>query len=165
MSVPINKNQQTFQQLSQILKTDVIIDGNLQLQYNLCPECKPSVGDKIIAKVTKTDIKIHTMSCKALETVSFDKILEAHFVHQNPSLYHLTLTFELIHKQGVLMKLLDIYHRLNINILDFNFVNTNDICAQGSISTELSNPSKIAFLLKECKKYDYEIKITKKIFS
>jgi guanosine-3',5'-bis(diphosphate) 3'-pyrophosphohydrolase len=151
--------------ISQTLKDEIIIDWNYKINYEYCPECKPTVHNKIIAKITKDWIKIHTLSCKAIETITFDKTLEAHFQGAKQSTYQLQATFELAHKQWILMKLLDIYHRLNINIIDFNFVNINEKYAQGKVSADFIYPNKIAFLIKECKKYEWDIKLISKILS
>ncbi|MBP7841225.1 bifunctional (p)ppGpp synthetase/guanosine-3',5'-bis(diphosphate) 3'-pyrophosphohydrolase [Patescibacteria group bacterium] len=55
-----------------------IIDGNQLLNYELCPECKPTIEDKIIAKSGRHGIKIHAMRCKALKTVNYAHLLETH---------------------------------------------------------------------------------------
>lgn len=156
-------SSQTSHQISQTLATHtIVIDGNLMLSYELCPECNPNQSHKIIAKITKEGIKIHTLNCKAIDTVSFDKVIEAHFQWDLWADYQLQVTYELSHRQGVLLKLLDIYHRFNINIIDFNFVNINEELAQGTVTASFPNPNKIWFLIKECKKHEGEIKIIKK---
>lgn len=46
--------------------------------FSLCPECHPTYGNKIIAKVDKHGIKIHNVNCIAMKTINFEKLLEAH---------------------------------------------------------------------------------------
>lgn len=58
--------------------TSVIVDCDQHLNYYFCPECKPQYGDRIIAKTGKGGIKIHTITCKAMSTIAFDKFMEAH---------------------------------------------------------------------------------------
>jgi (p)ppGpp synthase/HD superfamily hydrolase len=58
--------------------SSVIVDGDQRLNYYFCPECKPTTGDRIIAKTGKDGIKIHSLLCRSMKTISFDKFLEAH---------------------------------------------------------------------------------------
>ena len=59
--------------------SEVIVDGDPLLNYYFCPECKPQLGQKIIAKSGRDGLKIHTIECRSMKTVNFDKLLEAHW--------------------------------------------------------------------------------------
>lgn len=73
------------------LAETIIVDGDMSIGYFLCPECRPSVGDKIIARSGKDGIKIHRMSCVALQSVSYNKLLEAHWVGEQQNVYKFSL--------------------------------------------------------------------------
>ena len=68
------------------------------IDYNLCLECKPISPQKIIARTGKDGIKIHTLNCKALKTLSFAKLLEAHREDKNTESYKLQIELETTHK-------------------------------------------------------------------
>ena len=89
-----------------------IVDNNKLLNCTFCPECMPSINDKIIAKSSKFWMKIHKMECKALKTVSFDNLLEAHREHQDNNEYKFLLKIKLINK----------YMWISNNLLYFNYI-------------------------------------------
>lgn len=74
------KRKKTSEPAITPLAETVVVDGDMSLGYFLCPECRPAVGDKIIARSGKDGIKIHRMDCVALQSVSYNKLLEAHRV-------------------------------------------------------------------------------------
>ena len=41
----------------------VIVDGDTLINYYFCHECKPTPGDKIIAKTGRDGIRIHVVHC------------------------------------------------------------------------------------------------------
>ena len=65
--------------------TNVIIDDQPFLHYDLCPLCHPQVGEKIIARSGRDGIKIHTMTCKALQTVNYDKLIKEYWYTEGES--------------------------------------------------------------------------------
>lgn len=62
-----------------IMSGEAVVDGLHQLPYDCCKHCNPTTEDKIIAKVDKNGIKIHKLSCAALKSISFQKLMEAHW--------------------------------------------------------------------------------------
>lgn len=87
----------------------VIIDEDKQLIYALCSECKPVYPSKIIAKSGKDGILIHTMSCKALRTVSFSYLLEAHWKEENPTIYTGIFTCTIPNTQKDLLSIIGVF--------------------------------------------------------
>ena len=62
------------------IKNEVVIDfDKTKLNYEFCHACSPKVGDRIVAKVSRQSIKIHKLSCKALQSVNYEHLLEAHW--------------------------------------------------------------------------------------
>ena len=53
----------------------------------MCPECRPKVLDRIIARSGKDGIKIHRIDCVAITSVAPEKLLEAHWETQETSRY------------------------------------------------------------------------------
>ena len=57
----------------------------------------PKPGERVIARSGKDGIKIHTLSCKALATVSYDKLIKAyrisgHSEEKTTTDYHFSLS-------------------------------------------------------------------------
>ncbi len=146
------------------IEWNIIIDYDKKLPYTICPECNPKPGDKIIAKSGKDWIKIHKISCSALKTVSFEKLLEAHWKWEKPACYSFKLCLEIIDKPGMLLKVLDIFSQFNINIQDIRVMDKKWDYTLVNIIVGLCNPSKSAFLIKELKQKDKLVKIKKAKF-
>lgn len=95
-------------------KEDVklLIDDSLLLSYELCPLCKPTPEDKTIARSGKDGIKIHTMSCKALQTLSLDRLIKTRRSHHENTIYHFDLEISIDTKNMNLIALLSILQEL-----------------------------------------------------
>ncbi len=65
----------------------VIVDNDPLIHYYFCPECEPKLGEKIIAKTGRDGIIIHSIHCVAMKTISFDKLLEAHWIGETENEY------------------------------------------------------------------------------
>jgi GTP diphosphokinase / guanosine-3',5'-bis(diphosphate) 3'-diphosphatase len=77
--------------LAPVVSPTPIIDHDHTLTYRLCPECNPSLHDKIICVSSKRWIVIHTLRCAWFLSASKQKLLEAHWSSQESTLYTLTL--------------------------------------------------------------------------
>jgi (p)ppGpp synthase/HD superfamily hydrolase len=77
----------------------VIVDGDSLINYYLCPECKAKPGQKIIAKTGRDGIRIHTVDCRGIKTISFDKLLEAHRVGESDNVYKIWIDMKVSSKQ------------------------------------------------------------------
>ena len=140
----------------------VIVDGDELINYYFCPECKPAFGEKIIAKTGRAGIKIHSMECKSMKTVAFDKLLEAHRKGQEENQYQVDLEFKLSTKYGNIMNIVKLFSELHISVLQVSLRNLPDDTSLVTLESEFSNPAKIAFLLNSLKKFDDSVQIVKK---
>lgn len=140
----------------------VVVDGDTLINYCFCPECKPKLWSKIIAKTGRDGIKIHSVDCRWTKTIAFDKLLEAHRLGESENHYMLSLEFTMTTKQGKMLNMLKIFAELNIRVLQVTMKNLDNNLSMIAFETEFSNPGKIAFLLNSLKKYDDSLKVTKK---
>ncbi len=143
----------------------VIVDGDMLINYYFCPECKPKLWNKIIAKTGRDGIKIHAVDCRGTKTIAFDKLLEAHWFGESDNIYRLSIEFIISSKAGKLLSMLKIFAELHIPVLQVTMKNLENDLSLIALETEFSNPGKIAFLLNSLKKYDDSLKVTKKIIS
>lgn len=139
----------------------VIVDNNKLLNCTICPECKPGINDKIIAKSSKFWMKIHKMDCKAFRTISFDNLLEAHRDSQETNEYSFLLKIKMTNKYMWILDVMSIFSELNFPISELKTRNHEDNNIL-TIESIISNPAKIWFLLKDLKKYLGSIDIIKK---
>ena len=143
---------------------EVIVDGDSLLNYYFCPECKPHFDDRIIAKTGRDGIKIHTLDCRSMKTVSFDKLLEAHWLHQPENLYKLNMELKLSTKYGTIMNVIKVFSELNVEILQVSMKNLEGGVSIVSLESEFTNPARITFLLNSLKKTDDSLQVLKKKF-
>lgn len=145
------------------LENYAIIDTDKKLDYIICPECKAKPWEKIICKVGKDWMKIHWIGCKALNVLSYKKLLEAHWKWQNPEKYILKLTIDLVDKPWILLRLLSVFSDLNVNIWTINVdKSNNEWYTQVNVELQFFNPSKIDFVLKELKNKENYVRIIRK---
>jgi (p)ppGpp synthase/HD superfamily hydrolase len=71
---------------------------------------------KIIARSGSDGIKIHTMTCKALQTVSLDKLIKARREDQDPTVYNFDIEIKIEDRNINLISLLSILQELGITI-------------------------------------------------
>jgi GTP pyrophosphokinase len=140
----------------------VVVDGDSLLNYYFCPECKPSLGDRIIAKTGRDGIKIHTLSCRSMKTVGFDKLLEAHRIDQPENLYRLSMELKISTQYGTIMHVIKIFSELNIEILQVSMKNLEDGMSIVILESAFTNPARITFLLNSLKKIDDSLQVLKK---
>lgn len=143
---------------------EVMIDGGLRLWYVLCPECKPTVTDKIIARSGKDGIKIHTLSCRGVASVAPEKFLEAHRENDESTLYNCYMRLRTIdNSPSVLLKIFDIYASLGFNLEKIEYIRDPDgKSTYVDINSVTSYPAKIAYLLQELKKHTKIVKVLKR---
>lgn len=141
---------------------NVIIDDNKLLNYCLCPECNPQIQDKIIAKTGKDGIKIHTLWCKAMKTISPWKLLEAHRENENRNLYIVASTISTA-KNLNFITLLETFSKFNIKVQKFS-INDDQKSDKKIIKIlrEIKTPAQIWMLCKYIKKYGKMIKTLKR---
>lgn len=158
------KNSDTSKNIEWIHQNTVVIDDSQLFEYELCPQCLPQGRDKIIARSGKDGFKIHSLQCKALQTVALDKLIKAHRSEQTPSLYHFTIELYLNTRHVNLITLLSTLQDLGIAIESVNIQRPNDLSYHIHIQFSHENPSKIAYVIHYIQKnYGNNITIKKKI--
>ena len=143
-------------------KSLIIVDDDKHFDCILCPECKPKVWDKIIAKSTKVWIKIHSMECKALRTVSYDSLLEAHRVWEESNRYSFWLKVKFYPRALTIVDFLQIFSQFNVPLLEMSIKHTDNWAVLVDFSLQIDNPAKIAFVLKDLKKFSDSLEIVRK---
>gem|GEM_PF-178211 len=147
------------------MMSDIILDEDKIMNYTLCNECKPDQQKKIIAKTGRDGVKIHTLECKSMKTISFDKLMEAHRANQEKTNYKIAIEIKIQNKYGNLLKVMTTFSELRIVILQISIKNNGDGSIIIMLESEFSNPSRIGFLLNSLKKYDTSVQIIKKKIS
>ncbi len=143
----------------------VVVDGDTLINYYYCPECKPKPWEKIIAKTGRDGIRIHTVDCRGIKTVSFDKLLEAHRLWDLDNIYKIRIELKISSRSGNLIGMMKIFTELHVPVLQVTMKNVQNNMSLVAFETEFSNPGKIAFLLNSLKKYDDSLKVIKKKIS
>jgi (p)ppGpp synthase/HD superfamily hydrolase len=139
-----NQQKNKLKRALEISGPRILVDGDIKLELVLCPACNPQPGDKIIAKSDKEGMKIHSIGCRALQTVHYNKLYQAHRFDVGEMKYYLHLILHCGEEKGVLMQLLKIF--------DFYGVLVQSIQSLGSdleISLEFSNPSKMSYIVED----------------
>lgn len=168
-SIPSEKAQtsnkeKTKKKITKI-QTQVLIDGDKIMNYTFCPECKPQTEQRIIAKTGKDWIKIHTLKCRAIKTMSLLRLLEAHRANQDIGTYHFGVVLKIQNKYGNLIYIMEKLWELNMEISHVWVKNLNDGTSEVTIESEYQNPSQINFLIKDIKKRNHFVSITKQYIS
>lgn len=158
-----NKKETTpSSQNNHLTTTRAIIGWYEYLNYELCPECNPTSQDKIIAKSGKNGLKIHTLRCKALKTLSFDKMIEAHRKDQWDNEYTISLTLTMPNKPGNIARIMSTFSDMNIDIDTIQIANTHTWSFSVSFLSSNNHPTKIGYLIKTLQKQFGFIKIVKR---
>ena len=148
-----------------VLKNNIIVDHNHKLEYTICPECEPKPWDKIIARSWKDWIKIHSVSCKSIKNINFDKLFEALYEWAESTIYDFLLNLDMKNTHWELLHLLQSLDTLNINVDSLNTLSSNEGFTTIELKFSLTNPSKINFILNELQKSQASIKLNSiKIF-
>ncbi len=132
-----------------LVSSTIIIDHDKELHTDLCKLCFPHAWDKIIAKSDKWMMKIHKVSCDALQEVKSNKFYEAHRKWADPASYALRLHFVADGKPGVLLKVLRIFESYRANV--WNIVTNTRPDGRWNIQLDvrLTSLSKIDFIMGE----------------
>ncbi len=154
------KKQETSAVLTKDWVIPVVVDWNKISEIIRCPECTPKRWEKIIWRSGKDWIKIHTLLCTALDTVSYKKLVETHRENDNRNKYNLEVVLSWRDKPWVLLKILKLVEFLWINVLS---ITTNPWEIENRTEIILTmwfdHPSKMWFLLDELKAIKTTVKI------
>ena len=147
------------------LSTDVIIDNDKLLHCVFCPECNPTLWNKIIWKSWRDWIKIHTLSCKALKTLSYSSLLEAHRKNSETSTsYILNIQLKFSPKQLNIVDIIAMFSSFSIPIFKFELSKV-EWKTIATIQWDISNPAKIWFLLADIRQNHSSIEVVSKELS
>ena len=131
-----------------VKSSDVMVDNDKLLHCVFCPECKPSIWDKIIAKSGRDGIKIHTLKCKALKTLSYSSLLEAHWKESEKSTnYILNIKLKFPQKKMSIIDIIALFSTFSIPVFKFELDKIDWKMTMATIEWDISNPAKIWFLL------------------
>ena len=156
------KAEVTSTALGKALSTDVIIDNDKLLHCVFCPECNPTPWDKIIGKSGRDGIKIHTLKCKALKTLSYSSLLEAHRKDSETSTnYILNIQLKFSPRQMSIIDIIAMFSSFSIPIFKFQ-LDKVDWKTVATIEWDISNPAKIWFLLADIRQNHPWIEIVRK---
>lgn len=144
------------------LAETVVVDWDLSIWYFLCPECRPVAWEKIIARSGKDGIKVHRMNCVALQSISYNKLLEAHRVWQQKSDYNFSLKLLCADEPGILLQMFEVFSTLRLNITGIHSEMHGKTQQYVYLTVDVNNPAKIQFLINELKKHVSSLKIVKK---
>ena len=143
----------------------VIVDDDKHLNCVFCPECNPKLWEKIVAKSSKRGIKIHNMDCKALKTVSFDSLLEAHWAEWESNSYRFDLKVRFLSRELTIVDFLQVFSQFNVPLLEMSIKHSDDDRVIVDFSLQIDNPAKIAFVLKDLKKFSVSLEVLRKTIS
>jgi len=124
-----------------------IIDVDKVLDYTVCPVCHPQVWQKIIARTWKDGIKIHTISCDALQTISFGKLLEAHWDGESTNVYAIKITCETHDESWNLIHVISTLNELHIDINAVTIKKKENNTFLISITSIYANPTKASNIM------------------
>ena len=137
--------------ISQTLNQAILIDEDKEVNYELCPECCPHPPQKLIAKSDKHGIKVHALTCEALQTINYSKLMEAHRWDQAPNKYKLKMQVQALDKPWVLLDILKIFEFFGINVTDIHSQHTDTWYALVMLELSFVHPAKMYYLLNDLK--------------
>ncbi len=143
-------------------KATIIVDQDKTLDYTVCAECLPNYGEKIIARMWKEWIKIHNTDCKALTSLSYDKLLEAHWQWEDPNKYILRMKLKALDQPWTLIQVLFVFSDYWVNISSINIEKQESEESLVNVDLEFENPWKMDFIIKELKNKYKLVKIISK---
>ena len=111
---------------------DIIIDQKIDSDYVLCRKCKPLYSDDIIAtNISKNKYLVHRNNCR---NIIGDKI-EAHWNNiNNEKEYNIKVYLEILDRPNILIDILNLLSKHNIDIKNIYLNSDYDDHASGSIS-------------------------------
>lgn len=142
--------------------SQIIIDDSQLLSYDLCPLCQPNPPTKIIARSGKDGIKIHTMTCKGLQTISLDKLIKARREGSEEQSYDFTIDIAIEAKNLNLITLLWLLQELGITIESITIEKQSHEITVVHVHFNHPNPSKIWYIITYLQKHYVDIMSIKK---
>ena len=103
------------------------------------------------------------MHCKALKTISFDSLLEAHWDQESPNRYHFELQIKFSSRELTIVDFLQVFSQFNVQLSEISIKHGENVEVIVDFELQVDNPSKIAFILKDLKKFSLSLEILKKV--
>ena len=158
-----SKEKKEQKNIPQSATHDIIVDHTqTHIEHSLCQECTPQPWDKIIAHVKKWSLKIHTLTCDALERINYNRVSEAHWSGEEEAIYYLQITLLIDHAPWSLLSVFEIFSSINVSIHSIHSGESRWDTWVNIIEVEIRNPSKIQLLIKELQKNQRIAKIENK---
>ncbi len=146
-------------------RTEVIVDDDKKLPYTLCDMCKPAPWTKIIARSGKDGIKIHSLTCRWIKTISPEKLLEAHRWNEETTRYKVSVELSMKNTHVNLAAIIGIFADLQVPMDNISIKNDEHGDGYVLIDSDYSNPGKIYYLFNALKKHKNFITITRTTIS
>jgi (p)ppGpp synthase/HD superfamily hydrolase len=105
------------------------------------------------------------MNCKALKTVSYESLLEAHWEDEPSNKYRFDLKLKFRPNELTVVDFLQVFSQFNVQLLEMSIKHTDDGLVYVDFSLQIDNPAKISFVLKDLKKFSVSIEVLKKVIS
>ncbi len=142
----------------------IIVDLDKHINYKLCPECNPQPNDQIIARTGKDGIKIHTTSCKAIKTINFNKLLEAHWIKKWVSSYKAKIILQVSKNENNMVDIFHLFTELHIKIIQIKILDIWKQQEEISLIITFKHPNKLTHLFNNLKKQTNSIQNIRKYF-
>lgn len=153
ISMNVEEKVKKTQVTESIIDTKVMIDDSGLFQTYFCPECNPKSDDKIIWKVSSDWIKIHNINCKALKSVNFDKLVEAHRSWQERTYYEVIFSFDLGDWVKNVVSILNLMQGFNLDILNINTFKDKSKKDKLNVTVWVKVPTALSFAKNDLKKH------------
>lgn len=82
----------------------------------MCAQCCPQHPQRIIAKTGRDGIRIHALNCKAIQSISLEKLVKARRKDQDEMVYTFVIEMTIDQEKINLISLLSIVQELGISI-------------------------------------------------
>ncbi|MBQ9553458.1 hypothetical protein IJU97_00370 [bacterium] len=98
-----------------------------------------------------------------MKTVSYDALLEAHWADQASNSYRLDLKIKFHPRELTIVDFLQVFSQFNVPLLEMSIKHTDDGNVLVDFSLQVDNPAKIAFVLKDLKKFSVSLEVLRKV--
>jgi (p)ppGpp synthase/HD superfamily hydrolase len=112
-------------------------------------------------KEDKNGIKVHTVDCQALQTITFNKLLEAHWKNAPETEYKLRLVLHAANSSGIMYQIFKIFDFLVVNIHDLRLKHLEEL-TEITVDLDIKNPYKMFYVLEELKNKKDILKVVRK---
>lgn len=133
----------------------VVIDNSTLFKYNFCPECNPTNKEQIIWKVTKEWVKIHSIWCKALKKVNYQKLIEAHWLWEEQKRYKILIKIDISDDDYNIVDIINLINSLKVKVSSIDTINEKKKYLY--IKTIIKLPSTLSITEKKLKSQKWKL--------